>query len=280
MGLHTGCRAGILAVCIIAGPARGQEAAAPPAPDGGYRVDEVKGLPGLLWDDTKALAAAPGSWTGQDRVKAGLGAAAVLATGLLLDHAVDQAVLRNDHPSWRNAARNVAQLGGAGGLVLIGGGYLVTSVLGQDQGRALWVDTGIATVLARATAFAVQGATGRAVPSDGRGSHDFRPLSGQDGFPSGHASQAFAMASAISMHADNPWLGGVAYGLAGLVGLARLETRDHYTSDVVAGALVGTTIGRAVVKVNRGLRGESGVEVSMVPAWSRDYRGLEFVARF
>jgi len=270
----------LLALTILPGPARSQEAPAPPA--SADRVDGFKHLPGLLWDDTRAMAAAPGSWTGQDWGRLGLGAAAVLGAGLLLDHTVDEAVVRSDHRAWRNAANNVAELGGVGGLALIGGGYLVTSALGQDQGRAMWVDTGIAAVLARVTAFTVQQAAGRAAPKDNRGSDDFRPFGGRGGFPSGHASQAFAMASAISMHADSPWVGGAAYGLAGLVGLARLETRDHYVSDVLAGALVGTTFGRAVVTFNRKQRqGASTVaEVSVVPAWSHGYRGLGLMARF
>jgi membrane-associated phospholipid phosphatase len=267
---------------MVAGVARGQGASAPPAPAADYRVDEFKHLPGLLWDDTKALVAAPGDWTGRDWGRLGLGTAAVLGAGLLLDHTVDRAVVRNDHRSWRNAANNVAELGGVGGLALIGGGYLATSLMGRDEGRAMWVDTGMATLLARATAFTAQATIGRAGPKDGRGTHDFRPFSGQDGFPSGHASQAFAMASAISMHSDNAWVGGAAYGLAGLVGLARLETRDHYTSDVVAGALVGTTIGRAVVKINRDKRrgSSAGLELSVTPAWTHAYRGVGLMARF
>lgn len=273
-------RAGLLALCLMAGPVQGQEASAPPAP--AARVDDFKRLPGLLWDDTRALAAAPGSWTSRDWGRLGLGAAAVLGAGLLLDHPVDAAMVRSDHPALRNAARNVAQLGGAGGLALIGGGYLAASLMGRDQGRALWVDMGMGTVLARASAFTVQAATGRAGPRDERGSHDFRPFSGQDGFPSGHTAQAFAMASAFALHSDSPWAGGAAYGLAGLVGLARLETRDHYTSDVVAGALLGTAIGRAVVKVNQGRRrgAAAGLELSLAPAWSRGYRGLGLVAKF
>jgi membrane-associated phospholipid phosphatase len=268
-----------LALCLAAVPVGAQEA--PPAPSGS-QVDDFRHLPGLLWDDTRTLAQAPGAWSSRQWGEAGLGAFAVLATGLALDHAVDDAVVRSDHPSLRNAARNVAQLGGVGGLVLIGAGYLGSSWLGQDEARAMWTDTGIATILARATAFTVQVAVGRATPSAGQGAHDFRPISSQDSFPSGHAAQAFAMASAISMHSDSPWAGGIAYGLAGLVGLSRLETRDHYTSDVLAGALVGTTIGRAVVRVNQGRRRGAGpsAEISVMPAWSRDFRGICVAAKF
>jgi membrane-associated phospholipid phosphatase len=252
------------------------------APSATYHGDELFKLPGLFWDDTKALVQTPGGWSSRDWAQAGLGATAVLGAGLLLDHAVDQAVVRSDHPSWRDTARNVAQLGGAGGLVLIGAGYLGSSWLGWDQARALWTDTGIATALARAGAFAVQVAAGRNTPSADRGTDDFRPFSSQDSFPSGHAAQAFAMASAIAGHSGSPWVGAAAYGLAGLVGLARLETRDHFTSDVLAGTLLGTAIGRTVVRVNQDRRQGAGpqAEISVAPVWGRTYHGLAMTVRF
>lgn len=273
-------RYAVLVACLLV-PGRAVAQEAPPAPSG-YQVDEFRHLPGLLWDDTVTLAQAPGSWTRREWTEAGLGTGVVLAAGLLLDHPVDQAVVRNDHASWRTAAKDVAQLGGTGGLVLIGAGYLGSAALGKDEARALWTDTGIATVLARVTAFTVQVAVGRDTPSANQGARDFRPFSSQDSFPSGHASQAFAMASAISMHSDSPWVGAAAYGTAGLVGLARLETRDHFTSDVVAGALVGTVIGRAVVRVNQDRREGSvrKAEFSVMPAWSHEFRGICLAAKF
>jgi membrane-associated phospholipid phosphatase len=90
------------------------------------------------------------------------------------------------------------------------------------------------------------------------------------------------MASVISLHADSPWVSAGAYGLAGLVGLARLETRDHYTSDVLAGALIGTGIGRAVVRVNAGKRSILGprAEINVVPVLGAGFRGLKVVAKF
>lgn len=262
----------------VAGAQEPPVAAGPAKPE----IDSFNHLPGLLWDDTVALAKVPGHWSDWQWTQAGLATASVLAAGLLLDHPVAQAVVRSDHPNWRTAAKDVAQLGGVGGLVLMGGGYLGASLLGEDQARALWVDAGMGTILARATAFTVQVAVGRAIPADDRGTHDFRPFSSQDSFPSGHTAQAFAMASAVSMHADQPWVGGVAYGLAGLVGLARIETRDHFPSDVLGGALVGTAIGRTVVRVNQARRnpGKPQAEFSVMPAWGPNYRGIQLMAKF
>ena len=146
----------------------------------------------------------------------------------------------------------------------------------------MWVDAGIATVLAQAAIYPVKLAVGRVRPADGQGNDAFRPFSGNDAFPSGHTTQAFAFASAISMHADNPWVGGAAYGVAGLVGLSRLETRDHFAADVLGGALVGTTIGRAVVRIDQKRRAAAGsrVELDFHPLWTPDFRGLQLVAKF
>jgi membrane-associated phospholipid phosphatase len=161
------------------------------------------------------------------------------------------------------------------------GTYLGSSLLGLDQARSLWADAGLATVLARGTAFTLQEATGRSTPSAHQGPDAFRPFRA-DSFPSGHASQAFAMASAISMHAESPWVGAGAYGLATLVGLSRLETRDHFSSDVLAGALLGTGIGRVVVRLNRakGPAGGGQAGLRVVPLLGEHFRGIQVVAAF
>lgn len=263
-------------LCLLTSAGVAQEVPA------GYAMDTIPHLPRLLWDDGAALARAPGAWGPSQWSQAALGVAAVAGAGLVLDRDLDRAVVRNRRASWDQPAKDAAQLGGIGGLALVGGGYLATSLLGRDEARAMWVDAGLATVLARTVAFTGQLAVGRARPGEDRGTHDFRPFSSADSFPSGHAAQAFAIASAVSLHADNPWVGAAAYGLAGLVGLSRLETRDHFSSDVVAGALVGTVIGRAVVPLNQRRRQGAGsrAQVSFSPVLDGSFRGVRLVAAF
>jgi membrane-associated phospholipid phosphatase len=83
---------------------------------------------------------------------------------------------------------------------------------------------------------------GRARPYENLGtSHfdGFRPESVGSGFASNHVAIAFALATPFAQRHDMPWL----YAAAGLSALGRLQQRDHWLSDTVAGAAMGYTIG-------------------------------------
>ena len=97
-------------------------------------------------------------------------------------------------------------------------------------------------------------ATGRARPSQSTDAYDFDAFGGHMAFPSGHATAAFAIAGAIAAQSESPWLRGSAFTLAALVGSARVSARAHWTSDVVAGALVGTIVGYETTRRLRALR--------------------------
>jgi len=64
-------------------------------------------------------------------------------------------------------------------------------------------------------------------------------------FPSGHTSSSFAVAS-VMHQAYGPLAGIPLYGLGTLVAISRLDDGEHYLSDVVMGAVLGTVIGHAV----------------------------------
>jgi membrane-associated phospholipid phosphatase len=69
--------------------------------------------------------------------------------------------------------------------------------------------------------------------------------------PSGHTSTAFALATVAERHYG--WRAGLpAYALAAGIGLSRIESNKHYLSDVIAGATIGTIVGRTVARVDGG----------------------------
>jgi len=72
--------------------------------------------------------------------------------------------------------------------------------------------------------------------------------SDQRSFPSGHASNAFAIASVFTKHYKK--LRVPLYGFATFVATSRMAANKHYFSDVVAGSCLGWVIGRSVVRRN------------------------------
>lgn len=68
--------------------------------------------------------------------------------------------------------------------------------------------------------------------------------------PSGHTSHSFAVA-AVANELYGHKVGSAAYLIAVLVALSRIHDNDHYLSDVIFGAGLGTIIGRGFAKTYR-----------------------------
>jgi len=100
-------------------------------------------------------------------------------------------------------------------------------------------------------------------------------------FPSGHASNAFALAAVAERHYG--WKAGLpAYTLASLVAVSRLQRNKHYLSDVMAGATLGYIVGRTVVRVNGKPLGtpRGGAHLSLSPVVGRRTRGIAATVTF
>lgn len=65
--------------------------------------------------------------------------------------------------------------------------------------------------------------------------------------PSGHTSQSFAVAAVANELYGNK-VGTVAFLIAGLVAISRINDNEHYLSDVIMGAGLGIIIGRGFAK--------------------------------
>lgn len=150
--------------------------------------------------------------------------------------------------------------------VFVAGMFTAGRLSNRTRFRAMTYDMLDASIVNLAYAELIKVVVGRERPN------------GQDekSFPSGHASNAFALAAVAERHYG--WkLGVPAYLLAGVVGASRIQQDKHYLSDVVAGATLGYIVGRTVVRVNgRPLEDAGrGASVHVSPLLGRGVRGVQ-----
>jgi membrane-associated phospholipid phosphatase len=84
-------------------------------------------------------------------------------------------------------------------------------------------------------------------PDVGNGNGDFWVHhSINTSFPGGHAMFTFAMATVVSHEYSQKWVQVLAYTVASTVTVSRFMARDHWSSDMFAGAALGIGIGSHV----------------------------------
>lgn len=138
-----------------------------------------------------------------------------------------------------------------GFLALYGGsGYLLENEKMQETALLSFESF----VVANTIGTAIKSGAGRTRPNEDEGSTRFSPLSfdsAHTSFPSGHTTSAFSIASVFAEEYDNPLVDVTAYSLASLVALQRVYDDKHWASDVFAGAVLGTVVGKSVVYLHK-----------------------------
>lgn len=147
------------------------------------------------------------------------------------------------------------------GSVIIGAGLYAYGRL-RDNRRA--ADLGLhgleALLVGEYLGWTLKGIVGRARPYvDITNPHDYSLLRGlrkggdYRSFPSGHTIAAFAAAAAVTSETKLWWprsvwiIGPIMYGGAALVGWSRMFDNQHWATDVITGAAIGTFTGLKVV---------------------------------
>jgi hypothetical protein len=237
--------------------------------------------PDILVDDVKHVLTAPTRWQQQEWRDMGLAATGLVGVAAILDRPVRDE-MRRHAPNNNRFLLTVERFGAEYSLGVIGGFYLAGALGNNDKASAVAQDGLTACLIASGIVTpAIKFVTGRARPRENIGIAHFRPLSGSyalnSSFPSGHPTQAFALASAISGHYDDSWVKYSSYTVAGLVGVARSYHDAHFASDVLAGALVGTLVGQSVVEHNRPVR---SVKVVLLPEITPELTGVRLIGIF
>jgi membrane-associated phospholipid phosphatase len=158
------------------------------------------------------------------------------------------------------AATGFRLLGDPGSFVTGTAIYLIGRADGSRRAQALGLHSVEAILIADVLGGTIKMVAGRQRPFvDVRTPDNFQLWRGFKGdqwrsFPSGHTITAFAFASTLTRESQFWWpratwyVGTVFYGGASLVGLSRMFNNQHWASDVMAGAAIGTLVGIKVVK--------------------------------
>lgn len=158
----------------------------------------------------------------------------------------------------REASRTFSQVGGPGAIVIGVAMYGIGRAARFDRVAELGLHGTEAVLLSGALAAGIKQATGRARPQGDNSDPDYFAFGhgAFSSFPSGHSAAAFAAATVFTLETRRWWPGStwyvapIMYGGATLVGVSRLYSNKHWTSDVVMGAGLGTLTGLKVVRFN------------------------------
>jgi membrane-associated phospholipid phosphatase len=216
--------------------------------------------------DGLAFVSAPARWDAGDWRRAA-GAGATIGVLFVADESIDSFARRQRSHFTDRVSGATTWIGGGTGfrvpLVLLVGGIAFSNPAVRDMGR----DGLEACLFSGVFAKAVKNVAGRARPFETDGETTFHVVSSHDSFPSGHSTQAFAIASVIAMRAPGWVIPSLAYAAATVVAFDRINDRVHFASDVAAGAVIGTVTGRFLVARHR--RQEAGkkprVDLELVP---------------
>ncbi len=176
-----------------------------------------------------------------------IGVGITLAASLLDKRAYRYAFSHQDSKS----LKRTTTIGNAIPIIAMGAAGL--AALGAP-GDSTLSKTGYAAGEAGVTAFfastALKYVVGRERPGEGVSNRSFKPFSstpGHDSFPSRHTMIAWAAITPFAKAYDAPWL----YGAAAITQVGRVVGRDHWFSDTVASALIGSAIGEVFYRSSR-----------------------------
>ncbi len=162
---------------------------------------------------------------------------------------------RQSNKYLHNGAIFFRLIGDPGSLAVGTFGYAYGRIAGNRRAEDIGLHSVEAVVLSGAITGVTKIVAGRARPyKDTANSLNFGFMRGfrhgeYESFPSGHTTSAFAFASVVSAETSHWWpgskwpIGVIFYGGAALTGVSRIYNQDHWASDVVSGAAIGTITG-------------------------------------
>lgn len=173
--------------------------------------------------------------------------------------------LRDSSSGWGDAGQ------AAGGVYVVAGstaGFLLaTPFVKNEKYRAFTFSLAQAVLLNNALAFGLKLVVTRTRPDE----------SGDDSFPSAHASNSFAWAT-VAARQFGTKVAIPAYIVAGAIALSRVERGSHWLSDVVAGSAIGYIAGITAVRGTKHFANQR--RWTLLPSFGRRHVAIQFHLQF
>ena len=244
-------------------------------------VDKPLGLLATALADAVHVLSAPIHWSLGEWGLAAASIGTIAALGELGDVHLRYAVQKNKSGVLDDLTKVVEPFGTYYGWAVVGAYGVVGFAFHDQEAKDTAFDAAMSALLSGAITDGLKVIVGRARPEQNLGAAHFDPFGGDKSFPSGHATMAFAVGSVIAAHSDQAWVKASAYSIASLVAFSRVYHDAHWSSDVAAGALIGTAVGETVVRLNRMIRSRgSKVSLYAAPVLAPDRRGAVLVLVF
>jgi len=207
--------------------------------------------------DQKAIWTSPAQVRGQDAVwliPLGVATAGLIAT----DRKTGDA-MAGFHNQIR-LSRDISYAGSVYGAGAVAGAfYLIGRATNNNRAREAGLLAAEALIDSKIVVIALKGISQRARPLSGKDRSRF--FRGGTSFPSGHAIQAWSVATVIaSEYHDHLAVQIAAYGIASAVAVSRFTGLKHYLSDVLVGSALGYGIGRYVYRAHHRKNSASGIK--------------------
>jgi hypothetical protein len=218
-------------------------------------VESSDGLIKFIYTDSKHVLTAPLHWKQRDLI---LFTTISISTFelMLIDKDIQKTVQRNRTTYTDRISKWTSHYTNRSINLTIGGFYLCGLVFNDRKCKETALLCLESLVLSQGITISLKHIVGRTRPFGDKGAFHFDPVkfpppSYSQSFPSGHATTAFAVSSVRAEQYKSWMVKSLAYGSATLIAWGRVNNNVHFVSDVFYGGMIGTIIGRCLVKFHK-----------------------------
>ncbi len=214
------------------------------------------------------ILSAPAHFEASDWIYGGVALAATGVT-LLADNSIRDNLKRN-HSRFLDGVGDVGyDYGNANYAIAFSGAIYLGGKIFKDEkftttGRMLLESL----LYAGITTTVLKVAIGRSRPYTNDGPYRFNGFqlkTETTSMPSGHVTVAFAVSSVLAERFDNPFASVLIYTLAASTVFQRMYSDHHWASDCIPAAVIGYTIGKAVVRFDNDFSKRINVSAGYMP---------------